>query len=72
MFPFDELKFVAVTDKIFSSNLKFIDMEMENFLAEMLKMYYAGEFQNCAELATALEDRDLFNLKTENLFWRTV
>lgn len=63
-----ELKFVEVADEVFSSNLKFIDMQMGNILAEMLKLYYAGKFTDCADLTTYLEDSDPFNLRIENIY----
>ena len=63
-----ELKFISVTNPIFSKNLLFVDTNMEKFMSEMVKVYYRENVSDCAEIANILDDRDPFNLETENIY----
>lgn len=63
-----DLKFICVTNEIFSKNLMFIDTQMEKFLSEMLKIYYSKGISDCAEVANILDEKDPLNFKTENLY----
>lgn len=62
------VNFVSVLNEIFAQNLKFIDTQMEKFIAKMLKIYYCENVSDCAELAKLLEQRDPFNFNVNNLY----
>ena len=60
-----DMQFDSLENETFSRNLLFVDTNMENFLAEMLKVYYGENVSNCAEVAEISDSR---NLKLENLY----
>lgn len=62
------LKFIAVSNKNFSDNLRLVDTKMAEILAEMLKIYYGENISSCAELATALDERDPLKFDVENIY----
>lgn len=57
-----ELKFIGVTNKIFSGNLSLICTSLEKYLAEMLKIYYRGDVSDCAEIVLRLEENNFMNI----------
>ena len=62
------LKFVSVVSKTFEQNLFFIDTQMDKFLAEILKLYYAENISDCSELSKILDERDPLNFQVKNLY----
>lgn len=58
-----DLKFIGVTNKIFSGNLSLICTSLEKYLAEMLKIYYRGEVKTCEEILLQLEKNNFMNLE---------
>ena len=54
----ERLEFDSVVNKTFANNLLFIDTQLEKFLGEMVKLFYRENISACADLATALGERD--------------
>ena len=54
----EQLEFVSVVKDIFRANLSLIDSNMGRILGEMLKLYHCERVNDCAELATRLEEDD--------------
>ena len=63
-----ELRFISVSNETFSKNLLFIDTQMENILAEMLKIYYGESISACADLADIMDERDFLGFGVEKLY----
>ena len=62
------IEFDKVNNETFAGNLDFIDTQFDKILAEMLRLYYCERINDCAELATELEERDPLNLNVEDFY----
>lgn len=65
----ERLEFDSVVNKTFAANLNLITESMGRILGEMLKLHYVERISGCAEIATALEERNPLK-KTVKDFYR--
>lgn len=52
----------------FAKNLRLITENMDKILGEMLKLFYVERINDCAELATRLEEDDPLKIGTKNFY----
>ena len=64
----ERLEFDSVCNEIFRANLSLLDSDMDKILGEMLKLRYVERINDCAELATELEERNPLPGKAKNFY----
>ena len=64
----DDLKYVCMTNEVFSSNLMLIDSYMDNIIAEMLYLYYQNKASDCKTLVKLVEKKNPLGFPREGFY----